>query len=141
MLTLAAADTIQGVVDQATSATYTINVMELAGTTETYRETQGQVPTSAGVLYTMPGSTQGIVRSIQIANTSGSPLTNLKLFTKGTAAANQIVRVTIPANGALTFDGTGWKTHDATGALLTSTASGGASKNYSARVFSRLNWR
>lgn len=126
MLTLASGDTLQGVVDQATSASITINLVELSGTapnlTETYRQVQSQIPSAVAALYTVPASTMAIVRSMQIANTTSTNLTNLKLFTKGSAAVNQVCSLPVPASGEATFDGTGWNVYDGTGARLMSIA-------------------
>jgi hypothetical protein len=107
--------------------------MELTGTapslTETYREVQVQVPNAVAALYTVPASTMAIVRSIQIANTTGGALTNLKLYTKGSAAVNQLCSLPVPASGEITFDGTGWNVYDASGARLMALAQTPMSNN------------
>jgi hypothetical protein len=92
MLTLDTGKTIQGVASLATSITYTIVGDEVAaGPTDAYKQlAQGQLPNSAGVLYTVPVSTSTLVKSIHLVNTSGVPITGIQLFVGGGAAANAI---------------------------------------------------
>lgn len=118
MLTLATGDTLSASADTAAALSITVNVMELSGTTEVYREVQGTVGLTPATVYTVPASTMALVRAIQVANVTGSAVANLRVFTKGTAAVNRIVSVTVPANGSATFDGTGWKMYDAAGQQL-----------------------
>lgn len=142
MITLAAGSTIQGLAAVATSVTYTLHGLELTSAgVESYKKlAQGQVSVAVGVLYTVPALTTAFVKAMSFANTAGIGVA-VTLYIDGTTAAQQIVRQVIPANGVAIWAGDGWQVHDANGALLTSTATGGASKNYSARVFARSNWR
>jgi hypothetical protein len=60
---------------------------------------QGQLPNSAGVLYTVPGGTQAIVKRITVVNTDAVDHT-FQLFQGGSAAANAITPVfTVLAGG------------------------------------------
>jgi hypothetical protein len=120
MIVLEAAQTLRGIAATATAITYTIEGMELASGVETYKTlAQGQLATSAGTLYTAPSSTQSFIKSIHLANATGSDVTGVKLFIGGTAAGNQITgSLTIPANGWATFGENGWNVYDATGARL-----------------------
>lgn len=120
MLTLAATDTLQGSAGTATAVTYTILGMELAAGVETYKRLAGplQLPTSAGVLYTVPASTTAFVKTILLANTTASAVA-IVLYINGTAAANQILSVPVPANGEAVFNQDGWKVYDSNGNLQT----------------------
>src|SRR6185503_13413076 len=77
----------------------------------------GQLSNSVGTLYTTPANTTTLVASIQLANATGSPVTGIKLYLNGSAAADQLPgTVTLGANGSATLDQTGLKVFDATGA-------------------------
>lgn len=143
MINLAAADTVQGSAGTGAVITYTLSGMELAAGVETYKTlAQGQLAVGGPfTLYTVPVSTQAFIKAIHLENTSGIAVTLVKLFLGGGAVGNQIKSLTIPASGDAVYGEDGWEVHDSTGAVLTSTATGGASKNYSARVFARANWK
>jgi hypothetical protein len=118
MLTLDAAKTLQGSAGTGTAVTYTITGMELTGTSEVYMLlAQGQLPTSTGALYTVPGGKSSFIKEVLLANTTGATVT-ATLYVNGAAAANQIASIPVPANGEATLDQTGWKTYSASGALL-----------------------
>lgn len=119
MLTLEAAQTIRAVAGAATAVTYTIFGDEHA-TGDTFKVlAQGQLPSSVGTLYTVPGSTSALVKSIRLANTTGSDVTGIKFYVGGTAAANQITGTfTIPANGTASLAGDRVEILDAAGALV-----------------------
>lgn len=127
MITLAATNTIQGSAGTATAVTYTITGMTLSSTqAETYAVlAQGQLATSAAALYTVPAATTAMVKEILLANTTAA-VVSIKLFVNGTAAANQITSINIPANGEAKFDHTGWAVYDGNGSLQLSYAVGGA---------------
>lgn len=131
MLTLAAAETLRAVAASATAITYTVFGMELNAGVESYKTlAQGQLPSSAGTLYTAPASTQTFVKSIHFANATGADVTGVKLFKNGTVAANQITgSLTIPANGWAVYNDDGWAVFNALGEQLMNgvTASGGSS--------------
>jgi hypothetical protein len=64
----------------------------------------------------VPASTQTFIKSIHLANATASPVSGVKLFAGGAAAANQITgSFTIPANGWAVFEENGWNVYDATG--------------------------
>lgn len=123
MLLLAAADTIAGVAQTATTVTMTIFGMELSSTAvETYKPlAQSQLPAAAATQYTVPASTTAFIRSICVVNTSTSSTQTFQLFRGGTAQSNAITPVlTLPAGGmAMYEDGLGWQVFDNIGQYLT----------------------
>lgn len=122
MFTLNTGETLQGVAGSASAITYTVTGDEKAGLSDTFKVlTQGQLPSSAGVLYTVPVSTMAMVQKIFLANTTAGAVV-ATLYINGTAATNQIVRLAIPANGSAIFSHDGWTVYDASG-LTTSVGS------------------
>ena len=103
MITLAAANTIQGIAGTASAITYTICGLELVGNVETYKVlAQGQLAASAGVLYTVPSSTTTFIKRMEFANVTASPVTGIILYINGTGSSNQIrPSLTIPTYGML----------------------------------------
>jgi hypothetical protein len=66
---------------------------------------QGQVPSSATTLYTVPGSTQAIIKHIRVVNPTGTART-IRLWHDGTADSNAILPpVSIGAGEWAEFDG------------------------------------
>lgn len=67
--------------------------------TDTYKVlSQSQLPNAAAAQYTVPGSTQAIVRSIVLVNTTGGAIT-VSLYVNGAANSNKILDTySIPAN-------------------------------------------
>jgi len=126
MITLAAADTLAGVAQNASKVTCTIYGMTLNAGTETYGVLdQRQLAAAAATIYTVAASTQAFVRSITVVNTD--TITNtFQLFRGGTAAANAITPLwTLPIGGCAIYeDGQGWQLFDATGKLQLSTGPG-----------------
>jgi hypothetical protein len=125
MLTLAAADTIAGVAQSATTVNCTIFGMQLNAGVEAYSALyQGQLAAAAATIYTVPGSTQAFIRSIHVVNTNASTPQTFQLFRGGTAAANAITPIfVLPAGGSATYeDGDGWMLLNANGQLLTTAA-------------------
>lgn len=59
---------------------------------------QGQPGVATAAIYTVPGATQSIVRSIVIVNTDAAPRT-VDLFVNGSAEANRILPTTTLAVG------------------------------------------
>jgi len=113
MFTLDASKTLNGKADSATSISYTITGLELAGTTEVYKVlAQGQLASSVGLLYTVPVSKTAFIKQIFLANTTSNSIGGIKLYIGGTGAANQIINLTIPPNGSAKFDSTGWQVYD-----------------------------
>ena len=127
MLALASTETLQGIAGTATTVTYTISGSLVAAGVGSYKTlAQGQLPSTAGVLYTVTTGDSALVSHMLFSNSSGSAVT-LSLYVNGTAAANKIVGLTLPANGSATFDRDGWKVYDATGAPVGSVATGSMS--------------
>lgn len=121
-LTLAAAATIQGLAGSAASITISIFGDEKTTSADVYKKLyQGQLPAVAGILYTVPASTNTIVSAVILANTTAGAVVGT-LFVDGTGDTNRIVRVSIPANGEAVWAGDGWKVLDANGAELTTSA-------------------
>lgn len=122
MLTLAATNTLQGVAGTTNVVTCTLSGDEVSAGADTFKIlAQLRITNVAGPLYTVPGSTVALVKSILLANTSAS-IVAVTLYVNGTAGANQICSVNVPANGEATFDATGWKLYDANGALCTTSS-------------------
>jgi hypothetical protein len=120
---LAATGTLQGLATTAATVSYTVLGVELVGTAETYKLLgQGQLAAAAGVLYTVPTATQGIVRTIFLSN-QGSSNQTVTLSINGSAAANIIYRVQIPPLGSAIYDRV-WSVYDQNGNLLTTVGAG-----------------
>lgn len=116
-LTLAATQSIGGMAGTGTAVTYTLLGDEITGTTDAFKVlAQGQLPTSAAALYTATGVT-ALVKTILLANTTAS-VVNVTLYINGTAAANQVASLPIPANGEAFWSDSGWVVMDSSGALL-----------------------
>lgn len=66
---------------------------------------QRQLPNSATTLYTVPASTQCVVRRIKLVNTSGSTVSGIILRATGTADADQLYPdLTLEANEGIEYD-------------------------------------
>jgi hypothetical protein len=123
VIPIAAAGTLQGSATAATSVTYTILGVELAGSTETFKPlAQGQLAATTGVLYTVPGSTAALVRTILLSNQASTNQTVI-LYLNGSAAANALFRVQLPPLGSAVFDGR-WNVYDVNGNAFQTIASG-----------------
>ncbi len=123
MLTLAGTNTIAGIAGTTTAITYTITGAEVTTGTPTYKVlAQGQLATSASTIYTVPAApATALVKTIHLANVTGSAVAGVALYVNGTSAGNRISgSFTIPANGWATVDADGWRIYDANGALKTS---------------------
>jgi hypothetical protein len=123
MLTLAAADTLAGVAQTATTVTCTLMGMELTASTlaEVYKVLdQRQLANAAATIYTAPAGPTTFVNSILVVNTNTTTPQTFQLFRGGTAAANAITPVvTIPAGGWAQYeDGQGWSVYTSFGMLL-----------------------
>lgn len=120
MLTLGTGDIIAGVAGTVTALTCSIFGMELNSNVETYKLLdQRQLPSSVATLYSTPGSTTTFVKSIHLANTTGSVVGNVKLYIKGNTAGNQLIGLlSIPANGWAVYGEDGWRVYNSDGELL-----------------------
>lgn len=118
MITLDAGATLRGVAGTATAVTYTLAGDEKA-TSDSYKVlAQGQLPSSAGTLYTAPALTAALIQRIMLANATGTAVT-VSLYINGTAAGNLIVSLTVPANGSAYFTHQGWRVLDSAGIPVT----------------------
>lgn len=120
-LVLAAADTLAGVAQSATTVTCTIFGMELNAGTEVYKVLdQRQLAAAAATIYTTPASTTAFVRSISVVNTNAGVSQTFQLFRGGLVAANAITPVlTIPAGGMAVYeDAHGWRFYNSSGQVL-----------------------
>jgi hypothetical protein len=97
MITLSASGTLQGSATSAAAVTYTLFGRELGATGETFTTlAQGQLPSGAGVLYTVPASTAAVVEEIALANT-GSTAQTVTLWVDGSGPGNELASFVIPA--------------------------------------------
>jgi len=124
-LALATGNTITGVAGSATAITYTISGDEIAAGADAFKVlAQGQLPSSVGTLYTVPASTEAIVKTIHLANMTGGTVT-ARLNVKGTAAANAILPpISILAGGFAIYADDGWRVYNDQGQLLSVGATG-----------------
>jgi hypothetical protein len=121
MLRLSALDTLQGVAGTASAVTYTVFGTETINSLSKPKKlAQGQLASSAGVMYTVPDSNSCQVDSIVLANTTGTLVSGLILYVAGTAAANQITgSLSIPANGTARLTDEGIQVTDGSGNTYT----------------------
>lgn len=125
-LALATGQNIAGVAGTASAITYTLFGDEISGTpaTDAFKVLgQGVLGTSAATMYVAGAGIQSLVKTILLANTTGSAVA-VTLFVNGMTAANQITSFIIPGNGEATFTDDGWCCYDSTGARQTSGATG-----------------
>jgi hypothetical protein len=122
MITLAAADYLAADSTVGSVVTYTIEGMELNGSTEIYKLlAQGQVGATIGTIYTAPTSTTAFIKRMSFVN-NDTQMRTLELTRGGTAAANRIAPILeIPAGGMAEYeDGKGWQMINAQGQMLVS---------------------
>lgn len=86
---------------------------------------QGQLNTSAAVLYTVPASTSTFIKEVHLANTTSNNVSGIVLYINGTDYINQISGTfSIPSNGSATLDSNGrLVVCDSNGSTLQSIAS------------------
>jgi hypothetical protein len=113
-LTLAPTQRISGLAGTGSAITYTLlGDLINAGVDSFQVIGQGVLGTSASDLYLAPTGVQAIVKQIFLCNVTGSNVT-VAMHVNGTANANKIASLTIPANGSATWDGS-WSVYDASG--------------------------
>ncbi len=118
MLTLSATDSLSGVAGTASAVTYTLYGDQVTSGDAFKVLAQGQLPSSAGSIYPATGGTQTLIKAIHLSNTTGSQVSGIKFYVNGTAATNQIVSLTIAANGTAEYNSrSGWRVYDANGIL------------------------
>lgn len=119
---LTTSGTLNGKAGTATAVTYTIMGDRKASGVDSYEVLgQGQLASSTGALLTtspVAASTQLLIASIQLNNTTASPVTGIVLYVNGTAASNQIVQLSLVANGSAVYTKGEWKTYDSGGGIL-----------------------
>ena len=122
MLVIAAGDTFAGVAGTATAITVTATGVSVDATTgaETLGKLyQGQLPNAAATLFTVPVGQSYVIKTLTVANNSGSSVSGIKLFLSGTVAANTILGPITLANGTTaTFGENGWQVRTQTGRSL-----------------------
>jgi hypothetical protein len=129
-LLLGANDSLQGLAGTASALTYTIFGSTASGTQAQSAGilAQGQLGTSNATLFSVPTQTTATVTLIQVANTTASAVSGVKLSINGSGAtaANQLLSsVTIPANGFATFTGDTWQIRDSSGGTPAAASLGG----------------
>jgi hypothetical protein len=133
MFTIQAAGALAGVSANANTVTYTIDGMELSSTTgtEVYKIlAQGNLAAAAANLYTAPANNTSFIKRIFLANQGGTLQSGVILYLSATGAAPAVgTQITgnfsIPVNGCVIYDESGWTTYDANmQALVTGPASG-----------------
>lgn len=113
-IALATTQTIAGLAGTAGVVNFTITGdVILSGTDSFQLLAQGTIAGSATALYTVPASSQAIVKNINLYNTSGSSVP-VTIYLNGLAAGNQSFKMTVPANGSATWDGK-WVIYDSSG--------------------------
>lgn len=119
---------------------YTFDGDNLAAGIDTFQVfPQGLISSSVGLIW--PALAGPSLVYLLLSNTSGIPVTTIKLFLNGTAPTNQISPAfTIPANGGAYVSANSLQVVDSNGAVVSSSALTSA-KNYAARVFARMTWR
>lgn len=102
--------------DTAVLGRTTIATGQVASSGEAYKKlAQGQLPSSAGTLYTVPASTITLVKSIHLANPTGAAVT-ARLYHDGTTDATTILPpISIDAGGFAEYTDEGWTFYDAQG--------------------------
>lgn len=110
MICLETGQTLRGVASAATRVSYAIEGVEIDGAgVETYKTlAQGQLPSSAGTLYTAPTGKIALVKSIHLINTGAA--CTAQLFAGGTAATNAITgTVSLGVNVTGVYEEGGWR--------------------------------
>ncbi|MEO6077528.1 MAG: hypothetical protein ABIP54_01965, partial [Candidatus Andersenbacteria bacterium] len=84
--------------------------MELSGDVETYKVLyQNQLPSSVGLIYTVPTITTTMAKSIHIVNTNTAGPETFQLFRGGSTQAKAITPVlTIPTGGSAHYENRSW---------------------------------
>lgn len=124
MLALGESQSLEGMASNASEVTYTISgCLVTSGTppaASAYEVlAQGQLAATAGSLYNPGASNYALISSIHLYNNDTISQT-VTLYIEGTAAANAIAKLTIPAGGFSIYeDGAGWQTYSASGIVLT----------------------
>lgn len=118
-ITLAAGDTLQGVSGTASAITYTIHGDAINAGADAFKVlAQGQIPSSIAAVYTVPALTSAIIKTIHLANPTGSDAT-VSLTVNGTGNAHVILPpVTIAAGTWAVYADDGWRFYSTSGAVM-----------------------
>jgi hypothetical protein len=121
MLTLASSGSLQGKAGTASAITYTVSGDTIASGNDTFQIlAQGQLTGSVAALTGLSSVTAPtLISDIHLSNTTGSAVSTVQLYVNGTASSNQILNITIPANGQAVYANDGWKIYDGNGGLQT----------------------
>jgi hypothetical protein len=125
MLALGTSQALEGSATSATTVTYTISGLEMDNSSPPNEVgysvlAQGQLAASAGSMYNPGGSNTALISSIHLLNTNGTTSQTIALYIEGTAGANQIVSLVIPAGGYATYeDGDAWTVYTSSGLIVT----------------------
>lgn len=118
MLTLATGETLRGVAGSASAITYTLTGDEKT-TSDAFKVlAQGQLPAATASIYgPVAASTSALMQQMFFRNVTAGIVT-MSLFINGTAGANQIIGLSLPASGSASYGSDGWKVYDSTGTQL-----------------------
>lgn len=117
---LGTGETLQGKAGTNSAITYTITG-DLKTATDSYQKVvQGQLTTSAATaFYTVPASTQLLISTYKLSNTTASLVTGIVLYLGGSGAGNQTDSFQIPDGGNATSKAGGpFIISDSTGATI-----------------------
>jgi hypothetical protein len=139
-LSLSATDTISASAGTNNIIAYSFNGDNVVAGVDAFKVLpQGLIPASVGTIWSATAGMSLVY--LLLSNTSGIPVTTIKLFMNGTAPTNQIgPTFTIPANGGAFLSASGLQFVDSNGAVVQSSATTSA-KNYAARVYARATFR
>lgn len=129
MLVIGAGDSLYGVAGTATAITVTatgVSVTASSGAEVLQKLYQGQLPSAAASLFTVPAGQSYVIKTLTVTNSSGSPVAGISLFISGSAASNSILGgITIESGSTATFGENGWQVTDANGQILVASITGG----------------
>lgn len=119
MFTLEANDTIAAAAGAASAITVTGYGMEKTSSTTAYKKLfQTQPGTSAGTIYTVPASTETLLKTITAVNPTGTART-LALWHDGTNDATAILpAISIVAGGMAIYSDGAWKFYNSSGGII-----------------------
>jgi hypothetical protein len=126
MLALGVSQQLYGIATSATTVNFTISGLLMTSASPPVATgyqvlAQGQVAASVTSMYNPGGSATALVGFINLYNTGASPQT-VSLYQGGTAAANQLCTLVIPAGGWAQYDNDGWTVFSASGLIVTGAA-------------------
>lgn len=118
MLSLAPNDTIRGVAGAATAITYLVTgALTPNPKVRQFRQlAQGQLPASAGVIFTAPAAESAFIHEIILVNPTATPEA-VTLYQSGAGAGNVFGSFTLGAGCTATYNKAGWRVLDVNGRL------------------------